>query len=197
MKTSANLIAVILCGGQSARMGEAKYLLAYHGLPQYKWLSQLCLTGLGLPTYLSCQTSQAAEIENGCELIFDQETFAQGGPMTGLLSAAALHPGKPILLLACDYPHLALSDIRDLVLAFEENGKSTCLVHPKTHLEEPLLAIYAASDLAKIKDNFFKDKRSLRQFLHTANHTNIAARNTQVIKSFDTPNDRLNFKGQA
>ena len=62
--------AVITCGGNSLRMGESKALLHYHGMPQYKWVLQLCKQ-LGIDAAVSCKKAHQEWFDKETILIFD------------------------------------------------------------------------------------------------------------------------------
>jgi molybdopterin-guanine dinucleotide biosynthesis protein A len=192
MQTKPPLIAIILCGGQSSRMGEPKAFIAYHGMPQYKWLYQQCRQ-LDLPVYLSCNEAQEPLFDNEFAPIVDLENYRKAGPMTGLLSAAEQYPGVAILLLACDYPGLQLSNLKALQTSYLMHQKSTCFVHPETGMEEPLLAIYSPLDLKQIKLEYTEGKHSLRHYLNKADTTSLTPTNILSIKSADTPADKEMF----
>ena len=46
------IIAVILCGGESKRMGKPKASLHYHQLPQYEHLLNICNNSASVVLYL-------------------------------------------------------------------------------------------------------------------------------------------------
>lgn len=189
MQDMPPLIAVILCGGQSSRMGEPKALIQYHGMPQYKWVYQQCMQ-LELPVYLSCNPAQLQLFDNEFGLIEDADDYKDAGPMTGLLSAAEQYPGVAILLLACDYPALQLRDLEALQTSYLTHQKSTCFVHPETGMEEPLLAVYSPLDLEQIKCGFAEGKHSLKQHLSKSDKIGIQPSNSLSLKSSDTPADK-------
>lgn len=192
MQDMPPLIAVILCGGQSSRMGEPKALIQYHGMPQYKWVYQQCMQ-LELPVYLSCNPAQLQLFDNEFSLIEDAEDYKDAGPMTGLLSAAKQHPSAAIMLLACDYPALQIQDIEALQTSYLMHQKSTCFVHPETNMEEPLLAVYSPLDLIQIMREYVKGNHSLKQYLNKADKIALTPTNILSIKSSDTPLDKGMF----
>lgn len=189
MQDMPSLIAVILCGGQSSRMGEPKALLSYHGMPQYQWLNQLC-NSLSVSAFLSCKPHQLHWFSPNFKTIEDIEKYQEAGPMTGLLSAASQNPSIAILLLACDYPAIQTKDIENLILQFNINQKSTCLVHPQSGMIEPLLAIYHPNDLVLIETEFGNGNYSLQKYLQKADIIKVIPQNILSIKSSDTPTDK-------
>ena len=189
MQDRPHMIAVILCGGQSSRMGEPKALMSYNGKPQYQWLYQQC-NSLSISAYLSCKQNQLHWFSPNYRAIVDAPEFEDAGPMTGLLSAASQNPSLGILLLACDYPALQTKDIENLILHFNKHQKSTCLVHPQSEMIEPLLAIYHPMDLVLIEREYASGNHSLQQYLQKADIIKVMPQNTLSIKSSDTPTDK-------
>src|ERR1043165_6645961 len=99
------LTGLVVCGGQSSRMGTDKSMLNYHGKPQryylYEWLQQWCEE-----VYISCNADQAATIPGSYNTIADKDEWKDMGPMTGLLSVHTMLPGADMLVIGCDYPLL-------------------------------------------------------------------------------------------
>lgn len=185
--------AIIICGGNSSRMGKAKALLNYHGMPQYKWLQLLCKK-LEMEAAISCKEAHKEWYEKGTKLIFDKEELGFEGPMLGLVSGIHAIKDKPILLLGCDYPLLGIKDILQLIHTFETNQKSTAFYQEKTSLYEPLLAIYHPKDFPSFKDHYESKQFSLQVFLRVVEATRVIPNNIHACKSFDTPEDFLNFR---
>jgi molybdenum cofactor guanylyltransferase len=187
------LIAVILCGGNSSRMGQPKAFLTYHQIPQYQHLLNLA-KHLKLPAFVSCRKEQFSWFKTENDFFLDQPKFANAGPMTGLLSAYQnIQENTSILLLACDYPLIQLEHISLLVQTYQKENKTCYFVNAQTKMPEPLLAIYPAQDLPKILENFHQNKTSLRNFLESSNSTQITGLNPSIFKSFDTPEDFASF----
>ncbi len=190
-KTSA-IIAVILCGGESTRMGKNKALLHYHKIPQYQYLSNLC-HNLDLEVFLSCKTSQVPNFKASNNFVIDEEQFENAGPMTGLLSAMKAFPNAAILLLACDYPYLNESAIEKLVKAFGSNQKSVCYFNKQSQMNEPVLAIYHPSNKKLLEEAYRAGTHSLQQILKGIKPVRVEPNEAKIIKSFDTPADFESF----
>src|SRR5579872_6321749 len=96
----AGLIGVVLCGGQSSRMGRDKGLIGRDGICWAVRMGRL-LALSGLPVVYSIREGQESAyltvLPDGC-LIADAMDI--GGPLNGLLSVRQRFPGRDLLLLA-------------------------------------------------------------------------------------------------
>lgn len=131
---------LVLAGGQSSRMGTDKSLLNYHGRPQAQHLFQL-MEGLGLKTYLSCRSEQATHSEfKDLPMITDR--FIDFGPLGGILSAMASHPGKAWFVVACDLPLVTSLTMEELLAERDPLKQATAYFNIERKHFEPLFAIY-------------------------------------------------------
>jgi molybdenum cofactor guanylyltransferase len=178
------LNGLVICGGQSSRMGRDKGLIDYHGKPQryflYKMIQPLCDQ-----VFISCSQNQAGEIPPQFRSIADSEIQKNKGPMTGLLSATDLFPEISWLVIACDYPLIEPGDIRLLVERFKETNRS--VAYAISDQPEPLLALYHADDLAVLRKNPLKFSDSLRLFLKEKEALLLPHPEPSRITSVDTP----------
>jgi molybdenum cofactor guanylyltransferase len=144
------MTGLILCGGQSSRMGSDKGLLK---LEAHTWAQTAVdkLSELGIPVKLSVnstQLSQYAAVFPGTDLIVDSTELQVRGPLLGLLSAHTLHPDEDIFALACDMPLMETSILKELLQAYQQHDKADAVVFAEDNEPEPLCGIYRASALA-------------------------------------------------
>jgi molybdopterin-guanine dinucleotide biosynthesis protein A len=182
MKTT--LSGLILCGGQSSRMGEDKSLLNYHGKPQrihlYEMLQPFCDD-----VYISCSRQQLQSIPESYNPIVDAEKYYGVGPMAGVLTAFEKFPERAFFVIGCDYPFVEKKHIQ--YLADERTGldDAVCYCHQETMISEPLITIYEWSSYLKIRKCFQERNYSLRQYLDEANACMIFPENFDFLKSVD------------
>jgi molybdenum cofactor guanylyltransferase len=186
------IIAVILCGGESKRMGKPKASLNYHQLPQYKHLLNIC-NNVGLSAYLSCRKTQVDLFAETKQIIPDNIQFANAGPFTGLLSAIEIFPQNAILLLGCDYPAITGEDLAILIEHFYHTNCTVSYYHEENNIDEPLLAIYHPKDFNELKLRFRRQQNSLRQFLNESRSSRIKPKHIGLLKSYDTEIDFNSF----
>lgn len=154
-------IGLILCGGQSSRMGREKGLVPLPKSSESESDVTFVDNAIALlrpfvsQVYLSLREEQASLYESrveGCKqvrFIFDEPVAS--GPVRGLLSAHRAMPEASILLLAVDMIRLQGRHIQALLEREEpENEKrSACYRHASGHFE-PLIAYYRSDDLHRI-----------------------------------------------
>lgn len=180
-----NLLGVILCGGQSSRMGFEKFLANYHGLPQYKYLSSL-FDKLNIEIVISIKAQQISLVEGDSKLVVDNESYENAGPLTGLLSVHEQYPNKSILLVGCDYPLLKIEHLTLLLINSRELFPIVCY-HNNGGFDEPLIAYYSNEALRNIKLFYERGNTSLQQFIKSTNVKRLMLDNSSFLTSVDTP----------
>lgn len=186
------LNGIVLCGGESKRMGIDKGLLEYNNLPQrlhtYHLLATFCTS-----VYICCNEEQSKSLEANNNFILDQEELKNKGPLTGILSAQKQLPQKHFLVLGCDYPLIKKEDIEPLIEAFSKNQCSTFYINESNFIE-PLIGIYNSKDLLDLSVNNHQHNDSLQSFLKTKNINRSIPSNPERLRSFDYFEDWKNFK---
>lgn len=181
-KAKQNLHGIVLCGGQSVRMGRDKALLEYHHQPQFRYVQKQLLLCCNTVSF-SCNEGNIASVRQYGKVFIDSATFSGRGPLSGVLTAFEHHHKQPLLVLGCDYPYLTINDILTLVMARDEQTDVVCYHNTSTGFDEPLLAIYESSTAPLLEDFFRQGGQSLRHFLTTVRvkrlHTNT--RNLQSV----------------
>ncbi len=146
------MLGVILCGGQSTRMGTDKGLLKLHA---NTWAQTAVdkLTELQLSVVLSVNKKQYedyASIFSRDQLITDNDLLEIKGPLGGLLSVHLQHPAEDFLLLACDMPLMETELLKELINNYQQYTTADAFVYTNDNEPEPLCGIYKASGLAHI-----------------------------------------------
>lgn len=178
------LIGLVLCGGQSVRMGRDKAFITYHNKPQYAHVADM-LQPFCDEVYISCNAQQKNNITQYYKYIEDNATFKNAGPLTGVLSAFNQWPQHSLLVIGCDYPYLNRTDIKALLETRQPDIDVVCFKNTDTNFEEPLLAIYE-KQCAPLLLNFYQNgQQSLRHFIKTVNHKTITVNDNKRLKSVD------------
>src|SRR5687767_7630737 len=110
-----NLLGVILCGGESKRMGSDKGLLEKDGKTWVRLVTEKLLS-LQIPIIVSINEQQAGsygKLFSTDELVVDDIDIR--GPMRGLLSVHQKYPDKDILLMACDLVDMDEETLNNLI----------------------------------------------------------------------------------
>lgn len=178
----SSTILVIVCGGNSERMGTDKYLLNYHGSPQFLHLTKILSPYFNDIRY-SIQEKQIPAFNNYKNTIVDLPPYSGHGPISGLLSSFEILKDHSILFIGCDYPLIDADDL--LKLVNKENRTSAYF----DKYYEPLLAFYSANDHLVLKSEFSNGNFSLNKFLDKINARKIISDHPERLKSVDTRTD--------
>jgi molybdopterin-guanine dinucleotide biosynthesis protein A len=182
--SNLKLLGLVLCGGQSVRMGHDKAFITYHQKPQYAHVAEM-MKSVCDDVFISCNKVQQSKISEQYQTILDNATFTNAGPMTGVLSAFEQHKNTALFVMGCDYPHFTQSDMMALYDAREKNVDVICYQNPDSNFEEPLLAIYEKQCAPLLLEFYKNGNTSLRQFLKTVRTKTILPKNILAIKSID------------
>jgi molybdopterin-guanine dinucleotide biosynthesis protein A len=132
------LSMLVLAGGKSSRMGEAKELINYHGKSQLNYLIELGKK-CGMEVFVST-TSPTFGNNTDAETIID---FMQAnGPIVGILSAFRKFRDRAFLVVACDMPFINEEAIQTLITNRDHTGFATCFANSERGWNEPLFAIW-------------------------------------------------------
>lgn len=183
---TAPLYGLVVCGGQSSRMGTDKSLLQYHALPQryhvYHLLEQVCER-----VFLSCNEHQADNIPPGYSFLTDMPVFAEHGPVSALLTAFHHFPGAAFLVLGCDYPFLAIEQIRPLADKRNPQQQAIAFFRDEPSFPEPMLALYEPSIQPLLTAQYRQGNDSLSRLLRIAGALLLPAIPKEAYESVDTP----------
>ncbi len=161
------MLGVILCGGDSKRMGRDKGLIpaaartwaaetgaAENRAPEtWAALAAKKMMALGIPVVLSVNERQLptyASVFSRDWLIPDDPTLSVKGPLAGLLSVHGQAPFEDLFVLACDLPLMEPVLLQALFSRRSARTDSQAYVYTIDGEHEPLCGIYTADGLAKI-----------------------------------------------
>lgn len=187
------LYGLVVCGGQSSRMGTDKSEIIYFQKPQREHVSEM----LGIfceKVFISCNGKQASRIPNTDSLFIDLPEFSNIGPMAALLTAYSFFPDYDFLVLACDYPFITKEDLESFLPILHKNSFAAAFYHEKHSVYEPLIAWYSKESLHAIQNRFYKKQYSLQSFLKESDAQRFKPFNTDHVKSVDTPEDSFKAK---
>ncbi len=160
--------ALVLIGGKSKRLGRAKHLIDFHGLPQYKYLCDQ-LEALGIEYYISCNSDQSNDL---LDLPIIEDKYPEIGPMGGILSAFETYPESAWLLLACDLPFADNSNIKYLLDQRDPSKLiTTYMINPK--FLETTFTIYEKETYPLFLESYDKEDYSLRSIMKSSEEIKV------------------------
>ena len=177
---------LVVCGGQSTRMGRDKSLIDYHGIPQWQFAYNLLHPHCSR-IVISCNTSQTKQFQSVNNILVDDAKFTEIGPMGAVLTAFRAYPSSPLLVIGCDYPLVASDDLSNLMKTRQEGIDAVCLYHEAGQVEEPLVALYEPSMHPILLTCFRNSDFSLRKALVRSSALRIAPASANSLATADTP----------
>ncbi|WKN45247.1 molybdenum cofactor guanylyltransferase [Tunicatimonas pelagia] len=193
-----DIVALILCGGFSSRMGTDKGLKEEGEIP---WAQQLYnqLSELKLPTYLSVRSDQQAAYASrlpDISLITDEVLTGINGPLRGMISAHRVFPQQHLLVAPCDTPRLTAEAFDLWIDTFQQQNQPHTAVVCRTGKQmQPLCGIYSQTGLANL-DNLYQQGRLTDQSMYAVveHHLNsffldVPNEMISLYKNFNTPQD--------
>jgi len=161
-------------------MGQDKSLLEYHGRAQRYHVADM-LRPFCDEVYLSLNASQTEETP-GYRVIRDAPGFANGGPMTALLSAYRTH--KNILLIGCDYPLLTREELARFIDSIVNSDVPKVFYNEAEQCYEPLLGFYGGVFFHDLLSHF-RNGGSLQRLLTEIACDRYLPLNKDVMRSVD------------
>ena len=158
------MTGVILCGGQSTRMGTDKGLIS---CPEGIWARAAFnkMTALHLPVVISINPSQHDDYSrffSAAELITDDQSLSLAGPLLALLSVHRRIPAEDLLVLACDMPMIQPLQLQTLITVYRQDSSFEAYVYAGDGVFEPLCGLYTARGLSVLLDAH--SKGAVRKF---------------------------------
>ena len=193
MKGACNLLidtyGVVVCGGNSARMGTDKSMLQYYAKPQryhvYDMLQPFCEK-----VFISCNAAQVNSIVSGYDFIEDDAAFENIGPMAALLTACAKFPGRNLLLIGCDYPFLTAGELQRFTNLCKDAPAG--FYNEEANIYEPILAWYPSISFEILEGMHKAGQFSLQHFLQDTHAVRYYPSDKNSITSVDTKGDFVN-----
>lgn len=189
------IYGLVVCGGNSIRMGRDKSMLLYHHEPQcyhvYKILEHFCED-----VFISCNQKQECFFDERFRVLTDQSLYAGIGPMAALLTAFTVFPGKNILFTGCDYPFLTSVDLDSFLSNSMHQNKPAAFYNQQQEIYEPLLAWYPFTAAPALKKMFLAGHHSLQLFLKKTEAIKYIPQNKNAIISVDTPEGFIQAKSR-
>ena len=172
---ASDLIAVVLCGGRSTRMGRDKRTLKHPSGLSYLNYSIAQLRPITEKIFLSASSSPDFD----CAIDVIHDSVSGRGPVVGI--AASVRCARELRCKAClvipvDMPCLKSNHLKQLVNAWR-NCRTDQVVCATTHNDDrpqPLVAIYPIGCLDAVEELADSDDRSLFRWLQRRGFLSVA-----------------------
>ncbi len=156
------ITGVILCGGQSKRMGRPKAFLPYAGKTLIESTMDLMSE---LFDEVLLVTNNPEEFEHLSANVV-RDIIPKRGPLVGILSGLLVARNEHCFVAPCDMPFLN----SDLLLSMAaRRNTADLLVYSSDKVIEPLLAIYSKSCIESLEEVIFQGKDAARDFVISKN----------------------------
>ena len=187
-----SLTAVLLCGGESRRMGRDKSMMDWGGRPL--WQVQLEKLRESAPDKILLSAREDPDWRPA-DVDFVADDAPSRGPLSGLAAALAISPSDHLLALAIDLPHLSASQLQWITeMAAPGVGAATLL----DDRIEPLAAIYPRESAQFFRDaldtrEYFSLQPLIRDLADTGRMRliNVASSDRELYKNVNTPEDLM------
>ena len=149
------MLGVVLCGGQSSRMGSDKGLLILH---DKTWTQKAIdtLSNFQIPIVISVNKNQYLDYSSifpTDTLIPDDPSLQLHGPLCGLLSVHLKYPEEDLLVFACDMPLIDAELIKQLLTKYNAET-AVAFIFTKDGEPEPMPGIYKSKGLAYVHQQY-------------------------------------------
>lgn len=150
MNPDQSIVGVVLCGGESKRMGSDKGLLPIHNTRWANYIADM-LQALQIPVLVSINLSQRDSYRNLFrpeQLIIDN--MAVAGPLKGILSVHEQYPENDLLIMACDMVDMEAPTLCSLMKLYQANPSFNYYIYQHGSFAEPFPGIYTSTGLKKV-----------------------------------------------
>ena len=154
------MLGVILCGGQSTRMGNDKAMIKKQG-NTWAEMAEEKLSALNIPVVFSVNSEQYREyaaIFDVKKLVVDNANITLRGPVCAMLTMHQFAPMEDLFILACDMPLMEETLLKKLYNIYKADQHADAFFYVNEEEPEPLCAIYTARGLAHINHLYNENK---------------------------------------
>jgi molybdenum cofactor guanylyltransferase len=183
------ILGVILCGGESKRMGTDKGLIKKE---EKAWVQIVAekISSLGIPVVVSINDRQVedyGQLFQKEQLIVDSVDI--NGPLRGLLTVHQLFPQKDILLMACDLIDMDVHTIKNLLSEAQSGDQFEYYVYENHGLAEPFCGIYTSKGLRSVFEKVMHHtltQNSFQSILATGHTKKLILNNITPFQNYNT-----------
>lgn len=183
---------IILCGGQSRRMGQDKGSLIIKDKPMIKYILSTLNNEIDeviivlndverIDKYKEFIDSQ----DYNYEVKFVEDKIKNKGPISGILTGLENISTDYAIVFPCDNPFVTQNTIQTLFNEIEENIQAVVPYHDdknKLKTSEPLHSIYHKNIVPTIKDLISKDSLHIKGVIEKIDTKFVLIDNKKILK---------------
>ncbi|MEO0344735.1 MAG: molybdenum cofactor guanylyltransferase [Pseudomonadota bacterium] len=183
------LMALLLAGGESRRMGSDKAAIEIEGQTMLARTARLA-AAVAESVWVSVRDSAASDALRRQWPMIEDAPEGQG-PLAGILAALRHRDDADWLVLACDLPRLdsaTLEALRDAA-ANHPNAPAIAMRSERDGTPEPLCAIWRSSMRVRIEAQLADDRRCARRCLLDVETPLVDAVTHGALANMNAPED--------
>ena len=187
VRVDAPIRGLVLAGGASERMKRDKATLLYEGRTQLDRAVELVARHVD-SVFVSVRASQGGDPARARYPLIVDSVPGQG-PIVGIRSAIAAHPGNAWLVVACDLPFLSDQALSQLLAGRDPAASATAFISVHDGLPEPLCAIWEPKAAAQIDAFLERGRDCPRKFLMNHAVRLLEPEDRRALDNVNTPEE--------
>lgn len=191
MENNKDIVAVVMAGGRSKRMGEDKGLIQYKNKAHRYYMADLLKT---IFSEVAISVPFNFEVPENSNYRYVKDVVEDLGPLGGLYSLFKAYPNKSILIIATDMPEVEVAHITNLLENRDKNTVATCYKNNDGFVE-PLFAIWENSALEIIDKLVGENKLSMRMIIKNHKAKVIPIPNENALLNINTEEEKDKYLG--
>jgi len=177
------MLGVVLCGGQSSRMGSDKGLLM---LNDKTWTQKAIdtLSNFQIPIVISVNKNQHQVYSSifPVDMLIPDDPYLQlHGPLCGLLSVHLKYPEEDLLIFACDMPLIDAELIKQLLTKYNAET-AVAFIFTKDGEPEPMPGIYKSKGLAYVHQQYSNNQLPRYSMKYMLDHISTSTTSLPIDK---------------
>jgi molybdopterin-guanine dinucleotide biosynthesis protein A len=189
MNYTKDIVAVVMAGGRSKRMGSDKGLIKYKNKEHRYYMVDMLKTIFN-DVVISVPFDFTTPIYNNYRYVKD--VVKDLGPFGGLYSIFKVFPDKAIFIIATDMPEVELKHVKYLLENRNVNSIATCYKN-KDGFVEPLFAIWENQSSEIVNKLISENKLSMKMILKNHKSTIIPIPDEKALININTEEERSKY----
>ena len=183
---------IILCGGQSRRMGQDKGSMIIHNKPMIKHILSTLNHEINEAIIVLNDQDRISKYEEFIDsadytyhVIFVEDKIKNKGPLPGIMTGLENINSQYSLILPCDSPYVTKNYINAIFEEIDENYQAIVPYHDedsKLKTSEPLHSIYNKNIIPQIEDLLENDILHIKGLIEKIDTKFVLIDNKKILK---------------